>query len=84
MGVIKKYERDDVPEVIDFYRFMVDEYNSFGNRELKPNSLDSMLSQYGEIILYRWKNKDNFEFTEEMKNNSLRYELFKWDILNKK
>lgn len=76
-------EKEYVPYTIRRLRELVDEYNSYDNRELTDTFFDEILIQYSEIQLHRWKHRNDPNLFIELEDNGNRYLLKKYSFHHK-
>mgnify|MGYP003645435301 CR=1 FL=1 len=76
-------DKSDIYPPIERMRRLVDEYNSYGNRELTDVFFDEILIQYSEIQLHQYKFRNDPEVWLELEENPSRYTIKKYSFFHK-
>lgn len=84
MGIVRSYVKPEVAENIQQLRDMVDRWNSLSNKSLTNETFDFMLNHFSDIKLFRWKNRNDAEFNNEVLDNSNRYLLENYFVKHSK
>jgi len=77
-----KVDKSDTPHTVQHLRNLVDEYNSFANRELTDEFFDEILQLYSDIALWRYKYRNDVYLAIELDENELRYGLTKYSFFH--